>query len=340
MSQQTRLETVVDYYVRWMEQFPTVEALAAATQRDVLKAWEGLGYYSRARNLQKAARKLVDEHNGQLPGERVQLLALPGIGEYTAGAILSMAFGQAEPLLDGNVKRVISRLFDIEQPVNEQETIKQLWSIARALVEASPPDKAGVFNEALMELGATVCTPRNPRCLLCPLTADCASLAKGTQNERPVKPARKQTPHWDVAAGIIWAGEPHRSPVLIAQRPSEGLLGGLWEFPGGKLEEEDVDLAACLRREIEEELNASIEVGEKVAVVPHAYTHFRITLHAFHARYVGGEISAIGCADWCWADFDQLDQFPFPVTDRKVIEIVRNNPTQLAEIPSERSAAR
>lgn len=319
MAQQTRLETVVDYFVRWMELFPSVEALAAADQQSVLKAWEGLGYYARARNLHRAAQIIVHEHNGQIPNTRDELLKLPGIGEYTVGAILSMAFGEPEPVLDGNVKRVLSRLADIEQPINEGPTLKTLWGMADRLVKASAPGTAGRFNEALMELGATVCVPAKPKCLICPVAEDCVANQRGTQQMRPVKSAPRQTPHYDVAAGVIWQGEPGRSPMLIAQRPQDGMLGGLWEFPGGKLEASDADLSACLRREITEELGIDIRVGEKFTVVRHAYTHFRITLHAFHAQHVRGEPQAIDCADWRWITHDELEQYPFPVTDQKII---------------------
>jgi len=331
MAQQTRLDTVVDYYVRWMARFPTVEALAAADQQDVLKAWEGLGYYARARNLHSAAQQVVATHNGQLPNDRTALLKLPGIGEYTVGAILSMAFGQAEPILDGNVKRVLSRLADIDQPINETATLKLLWQLARAVVEAAPAGTAGICNEALMELGATICIPGEPRCLLCPLIEHCRAFANGTQALRPLMPVRKTTPHYDVAAGVIWQGEPFASKLLIAQRPQTGLLGGLWEFPGGKLEPTDVDLPACLRREIVEELAVQIEVGELVTIVQHAYTHFRITLHAFHARYVAGEPQTIGCADWRWVNLADLDAFPFPVTDQKIIQALRLHKIMCAE---------
>jgi len=323
MAQQTRLETVVDYYLRWMARFPTIEALAAADQQEVLKLWEGMGYYARARNLHRAAQQVVAEHNGQLPSDRTTLLKLPGIGEYTVGAILSMAFGQAEPILDGNVKRVLSRLADIDQPINETATLKLLWQLARAVVEAAPVSAAGACNEALMELGALICVPERPRCLLCPVVELCAAAANGTQGQRPVMPARKATPHYDVAAGVIWQGEPFASKLLIAQRPQSGLLGGLWEFPGGKLEPTDADLPACLRREIREELVIDIEVHELLTIVQHAYTHFRITLHAFHARYTGGEPQAVGCADWRWVELKELDAFPFPVTDQKIIQALR-----------------
>ncbi len=325
MLQQTRVEFVINYYKRWMLSFPTLAALAAADQQAVLKAWEGLGYYARARNLHKAAQAIVAEHGGQVPTDRKTLLALPGIGDYTVGAILSIAFNQPEPILDGNVKRVLSRLADIDQPINETATLNTLWQLARELVEAAEPDQAGACNEAIMELGALICTPTNPRCLICPLNELCLAAAHGTQHERPIIPPKKQTPHYDVAAGIIWQGEPYTSKVLIAQRPPNGMLGGLWEFPGGKLEADDADLAACLRREIEEELAIEIIVGEQLTTVKHAYTHFRITLHAFHARHMGGEPQSIGVADWRWVALDELDAFPFPVTDQKIIGALRGN---------------
>lgn len=323
MLQQTRVETVIDYFNRWMEKFPTVAALAEADQQDVLKAWEGLGYYARARNLHKAAKQIVAEHAGELPGNRSDLLKLSGIGEYTVGAILSLALGKPEPILDGNVKRVFSRLADIDTPIEERATLKQLWQLAQKLVEAAQPDDAGVVNEALMELGALLCTPQSPRCLLCPLIDHCTAAAHGTQSQRPVTMPKKQTPHFDVAAGVIWQGEPFHSRFLIAQRPPEGLLGGLWEFPGGKLEPTDADLPACLRREIDEELAIQIEVGEQFTTVKHAYTHFRITLHTFHARHLNGEPQKIGVADWRWVTLEELDAFPFPVTDQKIIRALK-----------------
>jgi len=319
MLQQTRVEAVIAYYHRWMERFPTAADLAAADLQDVLKLWEGLGYYARARNLHKAAQQIVSVHKGQLPSDRKTLLALPGIGDYTVGAILSLAFNQPEPILDGNVKRVLSRLADIDQPINETATRKRLWQLARELVDTAPPQRAGACNEAIMELGALICTPANPRCLICPLQESCNAAANGTQHERPVMPPKKQIPHYDVAAGIIWQGDPYQSNVLIAQRPADGMLGGLWEFPGGKLEEQDADLAACLQREIREELAMEIEVLEQLITVKHAYTHFRITLHAFHARHLHGVPQTIGVADWRWIALDELAHFPFPVTDQKII---------------------
>lgn len=324
MLQQTRVETVVAYYQQWMARFPTVAALAAADLQDVLKVWEGLGYYARARNLYKAAQQVVALYAGQLPATRQSLRKLPGIGDYTVGAILSLAFNQPEPILDGNVKRVLSRLADIADPITATPVLKQLWQLAGELVNAAAVGEAGACNEALMELGATVCTPANPRCLICPVADLCAAAAHGTQQARPVIPPKKRTPHYDVAAGVIWQGEPYRSLCLIAQRPAEGMLGGLWEFPGGKLEPTDADLPACLRREIREELAIEIAVAEQFTTVRHAYTHFRITLHAFHASYLAGEPQALGVADWRWVRLDELSAFPFPVTDQKIIAALQS----------------
>jgi A/G-specific adenine glycosylase len=320
MAQQTRLDTAAGYFTRWMARFPTLEALAAADQQDVLKAWEGLGYYARARNLHRAAQIVAEAYGGRLPRTRRELLKLPGIGEYSAGAILSLAFGLREPILDGNVKRVFSRLADIDSPIEDRATLQRLWDMARSLVEAGAKGQAGAVNEALMELGALVCTPGRPRCLACPLHDLCAAAALGVQAQRPVRLPRRKTPHYDVAAGVIWQGEAYASPLLIAQRPADGMLGGLWEFPGGKLEPYDADLQACLRREIAEELAVGIEVHEPLTTVRHAYTHFRITLHVFHARWLAGVPQALGCADWRWARLDQLAEYPFPVTDQKIIQ--------------------
>ncbi len=331
MAQQTRVDTVVAYFNRWMERFPSVAALAAADQQAVLKVWEGLGYYARARNLHRAAQVVMAEHGGVLPQTRSALRKLPGIGDYTVGAILSLAHNQPEPILDGNVKRVLSRVADLDQPIDQTSTLRQLWTLARGVVEATP-GQAGVVNEGLMELGATVCTPTNPRCLICPIAAHCLAAQRGTQALRPVTSPKRKIPHVDVAAGVIWQGTPGKSRMLVAQRPQTAMLGGLWEFPGGKLEPDDADLAACLRREIAEELAIEIHVGEALTTVRHAYTHFRITLHVFHARHVAGTPQALGCADWRWLGLDELDALPLPVTDQKVVRALRQYAAEVQHV--------
>ncbi len=328
MLQQTQAATVVPYFTRFVERFPDVQALAAAPLDEVLKAWEGLGYYSRARNLHKAAQIVVTEHGGQLPRTVKELAKLPGVGRYTAGAIASIAYGVDAPVLDGNVKRVLCRLFVIQDDPRLPVTQKRLWELAESLL---PPGQAGAFNEALMELGATVCTPRAPDCAHCPLAdtgkdggrktrSYCQAYAQGIVGALPVKAKRKPIPHYDVTAAVIRKS----GKFLIAQRPHEGMLGGLWEFPGGKCQDGE-SLPDCLRREIEEELGIEIEVGGKITTVKHAYTHFRITLHAFDCRHVSGRLHAIGVADWRWVRLDEIDGFAFPVTDQKIIAVLKSN---------------
>ena len=325
MLQQTQITTVIPYYERWMAQFPTVQALATAQLDDVLKLWEGLGYYSRARNLHAAAQQVMNEHNGRIPTSAKQLQTLKGIGRYTAGAVASIAFDEAAPILDGNVIRVLSRLTDLGDDVTKTATKKHLWQMAETAVPAKRP---GDFNQALMELGQKVCVPQKPMCLLCPLSASCLARQRGTQIERPVKPPRKNTPHYDVVAGIIWqqGAEPFAKDArfLIAKRPLDGLLGGLWEFPGGKQENGET-LPEALQREIMEELGMSITVGDVQTSVKHAYTHFRITLHAFHAIHQNGTPQHLGVTDHAWVMFDELDNYAFAITDRKIIASLSEN---------------
>ncbi len=317
MLQQTQVETVIPYYQRFLAAFPTVADLAAAPLDSVLKLWEGLGYYSRARNLHRAAQVIVNELNGHFPTTAHGLQKLPGIGRYTAGAIASIAFDEAVPVLDGNVIRVFSRLLDLEDDVGQTATMNTLWKLAEALV---PTQRAGDYNQALMELGRRICKPRGPLCEECPIQASCRAYLRGTQAERPVRRRRSETPHYDVAAGIIWneAGQ-----LLIAQRPLDGLLGGLWEFPGGKLEPNET-LPECLARELYEELAITVEVGDLFVVVKHAFTHFKITLHAFTCRYThDGEPQAIGARDWAWVTLDQLDDYGFGKADREIISALK-----------------
>ncbi|HSM57297.1 MAG TPA: A/G-specific adenine glycosylase [Candidatus Sulfomarinibacteraceae bacterium] len=322
MLQQTQITTVVPYYERWMARFPTVRALAEAPLDEVLKLWEGLGYYRRARHLHQAAQTVVREYGGALPSTVKELQELKGIGPYTAGAIASIAFAQPAPILDGNVIRVLSRLYDVSEDVTEAETKNRLWDLAASLV---PEARPGDFNQALMELGQRVCTPAAPDCHRCPLVEPCLARQRGTQLERPVRPPRKNRPHHHVAAGVIWD---ERDRFLIAQRPLDGLLGGLWEFPGGKQEPGET-LPETLRREIQEELSMEITVGPPLVRVKHGYTHFRITLHAFHARHMAGEPQNIGVADHAWVQLEELEQYAFAVTDQKIIARLRADARQL-----------
>ena len=317
MLQQTQVETVIPYYQRFLAAFPSIADLAAAPLDAVLKQWEGLGYYSRARNLHRAARRVVAEYDGALPCQVDELRKLPGIGRYTAGAIASIAFDQSAPVLDGNVIRIFTRLLDLPDDISRSVTQTKLWRIAAKWL---PPQGAGEYNQALMELGQKVCRPQNPRCADCPLQTCCQAFAAGTQADRPVRGGRSPKPHYDVTAGLI---RDERGRLLIAQRPLEGLLGGLWEFPGGKREGRE-SLPDCLRRELREELAIEVEVGQRFAVVDHAFTHFKITLHAFKCRYLGAlppysQPQALEALDWAWVGEAQLERYSFGKADRQVI---------------------
>ncbi|MFN2146642.1 MAG: A/G-specific adenine glycosylase [Anaerolineales bacterium] len=311
MAQQTRLETVIPYYQRWMAQFTDIPSLAAASQQEVLNAWEGLGYYSRARNLHKAGGVVVERFNGHLPADKTALLSLPGIGRYTAGAILSIAFGQDEAVVDGNVKRVYARLFAVETAVNTPAGEKAIWALAE---EYLPAGRAGDFNQALMDLGAMVCLPRTPDCAACPLADLCQAHLTGRVNEFPVKQAKKKIPHYIVTAAVI-SGED--DAVLITQRPQDAMLGGMWEFPGGK-QEPGESLEDCLKREILEELNCRIEVRQPVGIFNHAYTHFKVTLHAFHAELTSGKVELRYHQDARWIPVSDLDEVPMGKIDRMI----------------------
>ncbi len=313
MLQQTRVETVLPYYRRWMESFPSIGDLADASLDEVLSAWEGLGYYSRARNLQRAARLVISEYNGELPAEPVELRKLPGIGRYIAGAIASIAFGKDEPALDGNIRRVLARYFDVSVPARSPDGERTLWELA---AEHLPDGRAGDYNQALMDLGATICTPRAPDCPSCPLHESCKAYALGVQEQRPVRESKTRTPHYTVTAAVIRRGR----QILIAQRPLTGLLGGMWEFPGGKLQPGE-DLVSCLQREICEELGVEIDVGGALGVYRHAYTHFRVTLHAFACTLRNGsEPQALGVHDLRWIDPSELPGFPMGKIDRQIAD--------------------
>jgi A/G-specific adenine glycosylase len=315
MLQQTRVDQAAPYFDRFMKRFPTVRDLAAAGQEEVLKAWEGMGYYSRARNLHRAAQIVAEEMEGYLPEDAEALRKLPGIGPYTAGAIASIAFGLDEPVLDGNVIRVFTRLFAISADSAATDTRKQLWSLGEKII---PPGKAGDFNQALMDLGATVCLPRNPRCDACPVREACQAFQAGDPERYPRKKARKPVPHETIVAGIIRK----KGRILIARRKPEGLLGGLWEFPGGKKESGET-LEEALVREIREETDVRVSIDSLLTRVEHAYSHFRITLHAFECTYIAGRARALGSDAVKWILPGELDRHAFPAANHKIIEALR-----------------
>ncbi len=317
MLQQTQVDTVIPYFERWMARFPDVGTLANADEQDVLNLWEGLGYYSRARNLHKAARIIHDELGDQLPDTPEALEKLPGIGPYTAAAIASIAFGKDVATVDGNIRRVFSRIYDLAEPLRSPESERAIWALAE---DNLPRGEASAYNQALMDLGATICTPKTPDCDHCPIQTDCRARALGVQEQRPVKPPRKKTPHLTVTAAVIRRD----GQVLLSQRPAGGLLGGLWEFPGGTKEQSDPDLPACLQREIQEELGVQVAVGEPFGVYKHAYTHFKITLHAFLCRLDNGvKPKPIESDALVWVSASELENYPMGKVDRQIANRLR-----------------
>jgi A/G-specific adenine glycosylase len=310
MLQQTRVETVLPYYNRWMKTFPTLESLAEASEDQVLSLWEGLGYYSRARNLHLASRIVMEKYGGILPGDNKSLQILPGVGRYTAGAVASIAFDENTPIIDGNIRRLFTRYFNISTPIQTSETENHLWELAR---EYLPHGMAGEFNQALMELGALICLPKNPTCENCPLDKDCLANQLNLQGSRPVRKVKAPLPHLQVTAAVIQEG----NSVFLAKRPPDGLLGGMWEFPGGK-QEKNESLPQTLRREIQEELNVSINVGEPIGIFNHAYTHYKVALHAFFCKLNSHDFQLSFHTEFTWVPLDNLPDFPMGKLDRMI----------------------
>jgi A/G-specific adenine glycosylase len=307
MLQQTQLLVVLPYWQRWMAAFPSLEALAAAEEHDVLLLWQGLGYYSRARRLHQGARQLLGQ---PWPRTLESWLALPGIGRSTAGSILSSAFDLPFAILDGNVKRVLARLIASPRPPARQ--LKGFWQLSELLLD---PQRPRAFNQALMDLGATVCTPRNPSCGACPLQGHCAAYAAGDPAAYPVKDAPRELPFQVIGVGVVRNGA---GEVLIDQRLNEGLLGGLWEFPGGK-QEPGEPIADTIRRELREELAIEAAVGEELIVVDHAYSHKKLRFVVHLCTWLSGDPQPLASQQVRWVRPEQLADFPFPAANARII---------------------
>ena len=314
MLQQTQVDTVIPYYHRFLKQFPTLKHLADAPQPRVLKAWEGLGYYARARNLHRAAQEMVATFNGAVPDIYDTLFALPGFGPYTTAAVLSIAFNRDHAVLDGNVIRVLCRLFEIREDITRSQVKKDLWNLAERLLAKGD---AGNYNQAIMELGATVCTPRSPNCPACPLSELCAAFKTGTPEALPFKAPQKKRPHHILGVGIVWRDH----ELLIARRPETGLLGGLWEFPAIRQHPGET-LQACCLRGIREETGITVAVQDRFRTVKHAFTHFSVTMHAFQCTYQSGTAHPLTCSDVRWVPPGELTDLAFSRANRKLIDFL------------------
>jgi A/G-specific adenine glycosylase len=311
MLQQTQVATVIPYYASFVELFPYVETLAQSDMQDVLKAWEGMGYYARARNLHRAAIEVCERHGGRIPDDPLQFRALPGVGDYICAAVQSIAFGAPMAVVDGNVKRVLARLSGIETPANRTSGGGVFREAAQRLLDTADP---GTFNQAVMELGALVCKPMSPSCDYCPLGDHCLAKRESRQRDLPVREKRAPRPTQHVAVGVV----ENDGRVLITLRKPKGLLGGLWEFPGGKVAEGESAREAC-EREIVEETGLSVEVGDQVARVSHGYTHLKVELDVFRCRYRGGEVVLDGPVDYRWIRLDEIGDYPIPKASHKIL---------------------
>ena len=311
MLQQTQVTTVIPYYHRFLSRFSDLKSLADADLEEVLKLWEGLGYYSRARNLQRAAQIVRFELDGRIPADWEGFRRLPGVGDYIASAVLSIAHGLPYAVVDGNVKRVLARLFEVEAPVNRSSAKRIFTKLADALLDAGEP---AAFNQAIMELGALVCRPKNPDCAGCPLGGDCRAYAGGTVAEYPKRDRRAPVPEHRIAVGVVMKN----GLLLITRRKPEGLLGGLWVFPGGKLSSGQKGAAGC-RRNVRKKTGLGVEVLDRIARVRHAYSHFKIILDAFACRYVDGDIALNGPVDHRWIRLEELEQYPLPRAVQKML---------------------
>lgn len=318
MLQQTQVKTVIPYYEKWIKSFPTIKKLASTSESNVLKHWEGLGYYSRARNLRNSAILIQKNYAGKVPDSLEEIQKLPGVGHYTAGAVLSIAYDKKVPALDGNVKRVLSRLFLLKENGSNKKSENKLWETMDTLL---PEKDCGDFNQAFMELGATICLPQNPCCEVCPLKGFCQAKQKGKQKQFPPPKKATEITSIQVCAAVIF----NKSRVYIQKRKAGGLMGGLWEFPGGKMNPGETE-EECLRREIKEELGLSIRIGKKIMTHRHSYTRFRVTLNVYHCHIHSGTLSPSACDEWKWVNSETLNQYPFPAANVKIIKSLNKLP--------------
>lgn len=311
MLQQTQVTTVIDYYQRWLKRFPSIKHVASASIDEVLKYWEGLGYYSRARNFHQSCQQIIND-GGQIPKGLKEFESLRGVGPYIAAAVQSIAFNIPVSVVDGNVNRVVSRLNTYKEP-----PLKNKKAIKSFMDQILDQDRPGDFNQAMMDLGRYICKPQNPLCDECPIRVSCKAHKISAQSTYPIKTKKKARPHYDVAVGIIW--DDHK--LLITKRKEDGLLGGLWEFPGGKMKKKESALKA-IRREIKEELSIKIQTKKIITIVDHHYSHFSVTINAIHCLYNGGAIKLDGPTDYKWIDPSKLSLYAFPKASTKLFKSI------------------
>jgi A/G-specific adenine glycosylase len=308
MLQQTKVDTVIPYFYNFMEKFPTVYDLATADEQEVLKAWEGLGYYSRARNLQHAVKEVVEKYDGKVPSNPNELEGLKGIGSYTKGAILSIAFNQPEPAVDGNVMRVFSRVFNIDDDIALPKTKKIFDEVTREVISHEDPSS---FNQAIMDLGATICTPKSPACLLCPVQEYCKAFELGVEQQLPIKSKAKKNKKIPYAVLLI---RNEQNQIAIEQRPDDGLLANLWQFPMAPLKDISLEL---VENWYYAQYGSKIKVCKKKGELKHVFSHLTWELEIFSAKLIRDVRQEDGVV---FVDEEELNSYPFPVSHTKIMD--------------------
>lgn len=315
MLQQTQVATVIPYFERFVASFPTVAALAQADESEVLRHWEGLGYYRRARQLHRAARVVVERHGGEFPRSLEEVGSLPGIGRYTAGAITSIAFDERAPIVEANTVRLFSRLIGFRDDPTSTAGRRLLWQVAEALL---PARDCGAFNSALMELGSQVCTPRNPACEHCPVSTLCVARKRGLQNKIPRMPAKAASEAVREAAVIVW----RKQTILLRRRQAGERWAGLWDFLRFPL---DASGSAALSQELLDKVQLhsglAVQPPQRIATIKHGVTRFRITLDCYTTR-VNGEKIRLAAGEWRWVRVDELGEYPLSMTGRKLSRLL------------------
>lgn len=315
MLQQTQMERGIQYFNKWMERFPTVDSVADAAEREILKYWEGLGYYSRARNLHKTAGILKNHYGSQVPCDYRALLDLPGVGPYTAAAISSIACNKDVALVDANVSRIFSRIFDIEIPVKGGRGKRMVEDLSQGLIV---PGKMRFFNQALMDLGGLICTSGNPQCEKCPVSDNCLAYERDTVKHRPVVTKKKRTVYIRMATGILV----HKGRIFIQQRQDGDIWAGLWEFPGGQMEEGELPQETVVREYLEE-TNLPVRVTGEITTVNHSYMHYQVTLYCYYCELECENEPVLTAADrYQWVEIAELREYAYPAGHRKLLEYI------------------
>lgn len=320
MLQQTQMDTVLPYFERWMKAFPTLGSLAEAEEKKVLKLWEGLGYYSRARNIHRSAKEIFEKHRGVFPSRFESILSLKGIGRYSAGAIASIAFNQERPIVDGNVFRVLSRVYAIRKPIDVEKNKALFWELQEKLI---PKGQARYFNQALMELGALVCTTQDPACALCPIRHFCKAGKKGNPEDYPVRKNRKKTVKITAAALVL----ENKGKFLIRLRPVGKIMGGLWEFPEWKLSKNKPLGGAQIKDRTERSAQKEFAMGgfdaQYIGKIKRNYTHHLETMHVFRCA-AGTKHCSVLANGWRskWVSKKEFGDHPFSAAHARIATLL------------------